>query len=96
MNGQQSGHDNISEPTSCGVERFLKGTFDNLPAPSKVLIGLFAALNSASTVTSGFELPDYLWETVRLDNGAPLINQSEDANWLRGVTDGILLMVDHM
>jgi hypothetical protein len=96
MDGQQNGEENISESTSCGVERFLKGTFDNLPVQTKVLIGLFTSVNSASTVTERFELPDHLWETVRFDNGGPLINQSEEANWLKGVTDGILLMVDHM
>ena len=96
MSGQEHEAEQVPKPTPCGVERCIKGTFDNLPVESKILIGLFAALNSASTVTRRFELPDHLWETVRLDNGGPLINQSEEANWLKGVTDGILLMVDHM
>ena len=96
MDGQQNGEEDISGRTSCGVERTIEGTFDNLPVQSKALIGLFAALNSASSVTGGFELPDRLWNTVRFGDGGPLINQSEEVNWLKGVADGILLMVDHM
>jgi hypothetical protein len=63
---------------------------------SEVLIALFFALNSASSVTTRFDLPENLWKTVRCGKGGPLVGQSEEANWLKGVTDGILLMVDHM
>jgi len=95
MNGK---HEEEEAPWqfSCNVESHLKGTFDNLPVETKILFGLFAALNNASTVTGRFALPDHLWETVRFGEGGPLVNQSEEANWLKGVTDGIFLMIDHM
>ena len=96
MDGQQNGEQDIAENTPCDVERCIEGTFDNLSVQSKVQIGLFAALNSASSVTRRSKLPDRLWHKVRLDGGGPLVNQSEEANWLKGVADGILLMVDHM
>ena len=96
MSEHEHGVERLHDQTPGTVESHLKGTFDNLPAESKVLIGLFAALNSAAAVTRRFELPDHLWETVRFGAGGPLVNQSEEANWLKGVTDGILLMIDHM
>ena len=96
MNGPQNREQKASEQTSCDVERFLKATFENLPVDSKVLIALFVALNSASSLTTRFDLPDQLWGTVRFGNGGPLVGQPEEVNWLKGVCDGILLMSDHI
>jgi len=96
MDGQQDKQQQLPEQSPCGAQRSLIATFENLPAETKVLITLFAALNSASSVTTRFGLPDQLWKTVRFGNGGPLVGQSEEANWLKGVADGILLMVEHL
>lgn len=77
------------------IERFLRITYDKLPAETKVLVALFSALNTASTLTKGFELPDDLWGIVRFGNGGPLIGESEEVNWLKGLSDGILLVANY-
>ncbi len=77
------------------VERFLEATFRKLPIDSKVLVALFGALNSASTLTSGSDLADRLWKSMRFDGCGPLANQSEEVNWLKGVCDGILFIADY-
>lgn len=96
MNEQQANEQEVSGQNSFGVERFLKATFGNLPVTSKVLIALFASLNSASSLTTRFDLPNQLREIVRFGDGGPLVGQSEEVNWLKGICDGILLMVDHI
>jgi hypothetical protein len=96
MTEQQNEEREVPGQNSRGVERFLKTTFDKLPVDSKVLIGLFATLNSASSVTTRFDLPDQLWGIVCFGDGGPLVGQSEEVNWLKGVSDGILLMADHI
>jgi len=95
MNGQQNEDHEASERTSRHVEGLIKATFENLPADSKVLIALFVALNSASSLTTRFDLADQLWEIVRFGDGSPLVGQSEEVNWLKGLCDGILLMADY-
>ena len=95
MNGPQSKEQHGSEPDSFNVERFLETTFDKLPADSKVLIALFGALNSASGLAKNLELADKVWKTVRFDGCGPLVGQSEEVNWLKGVCDGILLVADY-
>jgi hypothetical protein len=77
------------------IERFIRVTYDKLPAETKVLVALFSALNTASTLTKGFELPDDLWGIVRFGNGGPLIGESEEVNWLKGLADGILLVANY-
>jgi hypothetical protein len=77
------------------VEHFLETTFVKLPVDSKVLIALFGALNSASALTSSSRLADRLWKEMRLGGCGPLIGQSEEVNWLKGVSDGILLVADY-
>jgi len=78
------------------TERFIAGTYDKLSPHAKVLVTLFAAMNSSSAATQRFELPGHLWDTVRLGSGGPLVGESEETNWLKGVCDGILLVIDHM
>ena len=95
MNGQPNKDHEVSGHTSRHVEGFVKGIFENLPADSKVLIALFVALNSAASLTTRFDLPDQLWEIVRFGDGSPLVGQSEEVNWLKGLCDGILLMADY-
>ncbi len=77
------------------VERFIKITFEKLPPDTKVLVALFAALNNAASLTHDFELPDRLWEAVRFGNGGPLVGESEEVNWLKGICDGLLLLTEH-
>lgn len=96
MDGQQNSKQEVHKQDSSGIEHFLKATFDNLPPQSKALVGLFLALNSASSLTTRFELPDHLWESVRFGHAGPVIGQSEEINWLKGVADGILLIADHI
>jgi len=76
------------------IERFVEQTFEKLPTDKKVLIALFAALNSSQSVTRGFDLPERLREIVRSDCG-PLAGQSVEVNWLKGVADGMTLITDH-
>jgi hypothetical protein len=83
------------DPASGHLERFIRLTYDKLPAETKVLVALFSALNSASTLTKSFELPDDLWRAVRFGNGGPLIGESEEVNWLKGLADGILLIANY-
>ncbi len=81
--------------SACNVERFIKVTFEKLPARTKVLVSLFAAMNSASTLTKDFELSDHLWKVTRFDTCGPLVGESEEVNWLKGVCDGILLISNY-
>jgi hypothetical protein len=78
------------------TERFIAATYDKLPPHVKVLVALFSAMNSSSASTQRFELPGRLWEVVRLGSGGPLIGESEETNWLKGVCDGVLLVIEHM
>jgi len=77
------------------AERFLEATFSKLPVDSKVLIALFGALNSASALAENLELSNRLWKEMRFDGCGPLVGQSEEVNWLKGVCDGILLVTDY-
>lgn len=81
--------------TDCNVERFIRVTFEKLPAQTKVLIALFSALNSSATLTKGFELPNDLWNSMRFNECGPLVGESEEVNWLKGVCDGILLVSNY-
>jgi hypothetical protein len=74
------------------AERFIQATFEKLPARTKVLIALFSALNSAATLTQGFDLSDHLWKAMQSDACGPLVGESEETNWLKGVCDGIRMM----
>jgi hypothetical protein len=96
MNEQQPRNPEPNKQASYNIERFLELTFERLPVDSKVLIGLFGALNSSSGLTQDFDLPDRLWEIVRFDGCGPLVGQSEEVNWLKGISDGILLVADHV
>ncbi len=96
MDEQQEPSSEPNRRASYNIERFLELTFERLPTDSKVLISLFAALNSSSSLTQDFDLPDRLWEIVRFDGCGPLIGQSEEINWLKGISDGILLIADHV
>lgn len=93
---EHEAHNKISpERMSSNTERFIATTFDKLPADTKVLVALFSTLNSASSLTQSLKLPDHLWDAVRFGGGGPLVGESEEVNWLKGVSDGILLMLDH-
>jgi hypothetical protein len=96
MNEQQARDSEPNRHTTSNIERFLELTFERLPVDSKVLIALFAALNSSSGLTQDFDLPDRLWEIVRFSGCGPLVGQSEEVNWLKGISDGILLIADHV
>jgi hypothetical protein len=96
MDDQQARNSEPNKQTTYNIERFLELTFERLPVDSKVLIGLFAALNSSSGLTQDFDLPDRLWEIVRFGGCGPLVGQSEEVNWLKGISDGILLVADHV
>lgn len=95
MNEHQRRESEPNRQVTSNIERFLTSTFEKLPVDSKVLIGLFGALNSASGLTGRFSLPERLWEIVRFDGCGPLVGQSEEVNWLKGVCDGLLLMADY-
>ena len=95
MDDQPSQKRQKAKQSSFAIERFLATTIEKLPAQTKVLIGLFGALNSTSTLAEKLELSDKIWETVRFDGHGPLIGQSEEVNWLKGVCDGILLLADY-
>jgi hypothetical protein len=95
MDGQQSGESKESKRDSLALERFLTTTFDKLPAQTKVLVALFAALNSTATLTEKLDLSDRIWQHVRFNGSGPLVGESEEVNWLKGVCDGILLIADY-
>lgn len=84
-----------NEQAECNVERFIRVTFEKLPAQTKVLIALFAALNSSATLTKGFELPNQLWDSMRFNECGPLVGEPEEVNWLKGVCDGIILVSNY-
>jgi len=90
-------HDEFPVDTGeSNTERFIAATYDKLSPDVKVLVALFSAVNSSSASTTRFELPECLWDTVRLGSGGPLVGESEETNWLKGVCDGILLVIEHM
>jgi hypothetical protein len=95
MNEQHDNNLNSNKQATLQVERFLEATYSKLPVDSKVLVALFAALNTGSTLAGDFELPNQLWREIRFDGCGPLVGQSEEVNWLKGVCDGILLLADH-
>lgn len=95
MNGQREANCESNRQASLQVERFLEATFQKCPVDRKVLITLFGALNSASTLAKDFELSNRLWKEMRFDGCGPLVGQSEEVNWLKGVCDGILLIADY-
>lgn len=78
------------------VERFIRVTFEKLPAETKVLVALFSSLNTVTTLTKDFNLPDALWQSVLFNDCGPLVGESEEVNWLKGVSDGILLIANHV
>ena len=96
MNEHAAENQQLDREATSNVERFIETTFEKLPVDDKVLIALFAALNSAAGLTRSFELPDRLWEKMRFEGCGPLLGQSEEINWLKGVCDGILLIADHV
>lgn len=53
-----------SNDTSTEVDRLFEGTFDGLSTGTKVMVSLFTALNSASTLTKELMLSDRLWEKM--------------------------------
>ena len=95
MDGPHKDKPQQPKPDSFPTERFIETTFEKLSADSKVLIGLFAALNSVSGLSEGFDLSEKLWEIVRFNGCGPMAGQSEEVNWLKGVCDGILLLADY-
>ncbi len=78
------------------VERFIRVTFEKLPAETKVLVALFSSLNTVTTMTRDFDLPDSLWRSMLFNDCGPLVGESEEVNWLKGVSDGILLIANHV
>lgn len=92
-----TGDKNASDKQSgSNVERFIRVTYEKLPAETKVLVALFSALNTVTTLTKDFKLPDSLWESMLFHNGGPLVGESEEVNWLKGICDGILLVANHV
>jgi hypothetical protein len=83
------------DATSSEVEQRLEQVFDRLPVDSRVMVVLFAALNSASTLANEPALSDRLWQKMHTQLCGPLVGQSEEVNWLKGICDGIFLVVDH-
>jgi len=65
------------------------------PRPESFSVERFRALNSASGLAKGLDLSDKVWKKVRFNGSGPLIGQSEEVNWLKGVCDGILLIADY-
>ena len=94
-NAHQSPDAQADKRTACNVERFIRVTFEKLPARTKVLVALFAALNTATTLTKDFELSDHLWNSMRFEDCGPLVGESEEVNWLKGVCDGIFLVANY-
>jgi hypothetical protein len=94
-NAEQEPNAQGNKQTACNVERFIRVTFEKLPARTKVLVALFSAMNTATTLTKGFELSDQLWNSMRFENCGPLVGESEEVNWLKGVCDGILLVANY-
>lgn len=84
------------DAAASNTERFIAATYGGLSPQMKVLVALFSAVNSSSASTQEFELPGHLWDIVRLGTGGPLVGESEETNWLKGVCDGILLVIEHM
>jgi len=84
------------KPSEANVERFIRVTYEKLPAQTKVLVALFSALNTATTLTRDFGLPDSLWQSMLFNDCGPLVGESEEVNWLKGVSDGILLVANHV
>ncbi len=89
--------DNVPPDKRSGgnVERFIRVTYEKLPAQTKVLVALFSALTTVTTLTKDFELPDALWQSMLFNDCGPLVGESEEINWLKGVCDGILLVANH-
>ena len=77
------------------TERLIAATYDKLSPHAKVLVSLFSAMNSSAATTQRFGLPERLWDVVRVGSGGPLVGESEETNWLKGVCDGILLVIEH-
>jgi len=94
-NTVQGARGSSDDQAECNVERFIRVTFEKLPAQTKVLIALFAALNNSATLTKGFELPNQLWNSMRFNECGPLVGETEEVNWLKGVCDGIILVSNY-
>lgn len=94
-NAPQNSDPHADRQTVCNVERFIRVTFEKLPARTKVLVALFSALNSSTTLTKDFELPEHLWHSMRFEHCGPLVGESEEVNWLKGVCDGILMVANY-
>ncbi|MBN1361258.1 MAG: hypothetical protein JW993_11730 [Sedimentisphaerales bacterium] len=59
------------------------------------LVSLFAAFNSSLGFTQGLDLPRHLWDIVRFGGCGPLVGQTEEVNWLKEMSDGILFVGDY-
>lgn len=94
-NAQSDQNAQAEKQTANNVERFIRITFEKLPARTKVLVALFSALNTATTLTKDFELPDHLWSSMRFEDCGPLVGESEEVNWLKGVCDGIFMVANY-
>lgn len=95
---QSSSHSDASSDKQSGgnVERFIRVTYEKLPTQTKVLVSLFSSLNTVTTLTKDFELPESLWQSMLINDGGPLVGESEEVNWLKGICDGILLVANHI
>jgi len=94
-NAHSDQNSQAEKQTVCNVERFIRVTFDKLPARTKVLVALFSAMNTATTLTKDFELSEHLWHSMRFEGCGPLVGESEEVNWLKGVCDGILMISNY-
>jgi hypothetical protein len=95
MNEPQEGDPRRLNEAGSEVERRLEQAFDRLSVDTRVMVELFAALNSASTLANEPALSDRLWQKMHAQVCGPLVGQSEEVNWLKGICDGIFLIVDH-
>ncbi len=93
--GPSHDKDTSDKQNGSSVERFIRVTYEKLPAETKVLVALFSAMNTVTTLTKDFELPESLWQSMLFHNGGPLVGESEEVNWLKGICDGILLVANH-
>ena len=84
-----------SKDVSASLEDFIRITFDKLPMRTKVLVSLFSALNGIAALTKNFDLPNHVGKIVRSEHNGPLIGESEEVNWLKGICDGISLLTNH-
>jgi len=96
MNGHAAEDGQQSREATSNTERLIETTFQKLPADTKVLVAFFSALTGASGLTQSFELPDRLWKRMCFEGRGPLLDQSKEINWLKGICDGIFLIANHV